>query len=261
MKNLTTALFFVVATSAFAATVTWDGGGNPDRKWDNALNWNTDTLPVSGVDSLSLNLVNTSSFLNNNINFVLASGQSIVTTQNLALRWQNGGLITLQSGSNFDLTNGGSQTSSISNNFGYLLDGDDGLIFDAGASARVSSFDGVDNNFLLSFNTDALGAITTFQVDNAFTRFTDVDLAVDLSAMTLVGGETFVLVDYGSIDSSTFGTETITGLGSFSYNIDYAYDIGGGDLGVALKIIPEPSSFALLAGLVSIVFIMISRRK
>lgn len=252
-----------ILSAASAATVTWDGGSSPNaRSWATTDNWDTDALPITGVDSISLNLSNTNFFINMNMGFTLASGQSVVTTENLPLRWGDGGLLTLNSGSTFDLTNGGTQSSGISNNFGSTLTGDDGIVLDAGATARVSYFSALSDTFLMSYNADAAGAITTMQVDGTLSDITGVDLVLDLSAATISDGDVFVLFDYGSFSgTAAFGSETITGLGGLSYEIDYAYEISAGDFGVAVAVIPEPSAFVLIAGGLAMFAICARRRQ
>ena len=42
------------AASIYAATVTWDGGGD-GTNWINGVNWDTDTVPVSNVDDVTIN--------------------------------------------------------------------------------------------------------------------------------------------------------------------------------------------------------------
>ena len=46
---LTIGIVGVSGPPAYAASVTWDGGGG-DLNWQNALNWNADTLPGPGDD-------------------------------------------------------------------------------------------------------------------------------------------------------------------------------------------------------------------
>jgi hypothetical protein len=49
LTRLIFALFFIASYSSFAATVTWDGGGGT-QSWDNANNWNPNSIPGPSDD-------------------------------------------------------------------------------------------------------------------------------------------------------------------------------------------------------------------
>ena len=68
-----------------------------------------------------------------------------------------------------------------------------------------------------------------------------------------------VLFDYGSV-VGTAATLSVLGYDEADWSINYAYDIDGGDLGVAITVIPEPGTYALLGGLFALAYVMVRRR-
>ena len=232
----------IAATSLSAATVSWDNGAVNNPRWENSPtgpdNWDTDTNPVSGVDSVVLN-IGGNVFMRES--FVIASGQSL-TNSNMTLRTDAPSTtLTVQSGGTLDFT-GGELTNQRS---------DGGrLILEAGSTATGTRYYS-QNSGTTEFVANAVG-VTTLEL--AEIRLDGGILEVDLTNYNIASGTTLALFDYNVMNGSATGSgifNTITLTGGLTGTIDYAFDQGGGDLAIALTniaVVPEPSSYALLLG-------------
>ena len=123
-----------------------------------------------------------------------------------------------------------------------------------GSTGRGTDFDGINFNGSLTVN----GGTLTFNISNP-----------------IAGGTTLNIFD-GAALSSSFTSVTVTGTGgyggTFAYNGSNAYvgTFGGQNLSLALAsgelsftaaAIPEPSAYAVLLGLTSLVFVGLRRRQ
>lgn len=181
----------------------------------------------------------------------------------LAMRIGNGGHLTVATGGSLDLLLGGQQ-----GNIAESGNSNQTMTFEAGATARVfRHWNSTD--WTHEFIADENG-VTTFEIQSSFTlRGTGSVLDVDLSNYDLSNGDTLVLFDYGSLTLASqapgdngFGTMRLSG--GWSADLDLYYDLGGGDLAIALTNIrvPEPSTFALATfGLLGLGFAGRRRRR
>ena len=249
-KNLLTlsALAGLSLTTAQAAIITWDGGAGNDN-WAIGTNWVGDTAPVdTGLgDSVILNTtghVDTSLL---GVDFTIQNNQSITVGSS--------GTELILEGSSSRLVVGDGGTLDI--DFMRTRFANGGILeIEAGATTvSIDSF-GTAAIGTLQFNADAAGvkAITsndfTMAQLNSEIRYWNLD--VNLTDYNVANGD-IVLVDYATsitgtfVEKAAFG-QTITFTSGWTADIDYAYDIGGGDLGIALinVAVPEPSSTTLL---------------
>lgn len=266
MKNtvrLLTISSIVSLTSSLHAQVTrtWDNGDTGSVYWQDSSpnNWSGDTNPVSGFDSIIIN--DTAGDVFSRTAFTIGSGQSITSDDSTpggtrpTLRLDN-------SGAALTVGNGGSlnfQTGIISNQ-------KNGSIFtiEAGATAAQARNYFSENESTTKFVADSTG-VTTFSVE--FLGLLDGvndKLVVDLTNYSPSGALELTLIDYGNnIGSSTFGQIDVTGIGGVEWeqNVDYTIDYGTPSGAIVLTIIPEPSSYTLLAGCLALGSVMIRRRK
>ena len=199
--------------------LTWDDGSGDDN-WSSAANWNLDHVPANG---LSVVLTATDqSFMD--IDWTIGSGQSLTSTasgfdDDLRI---SGGDLTLATGGSIDV--------------GFLRStsaGSDILIY-SGATFEADNLNGVTGSFI-DFTANATG-VTTVQVNDTL-NINGSDLIVDLTNYDTANGTTLVLFEYGTL-ANTFTSVILTE--GWTGSIDYAYDLGGGDLAVAITGLTEP---------------------
>lgn len=252
--STTTAILALVwvATNSQASLLVWNNGG-PNGSFETATNYvgPPALAPQSGVDSVRLDPGVGEAFLNSE--FTIASGQSMTTsaTGGVALRLGTGADLTIASGSTLDFKTAGN---------GYLAENGDANVkvtIESGATARVDRFFDA-SNWTTKFVAGATG-VTTFEASDLYLR--GGTLEVDLSNYDLMNGTELVLWDYNILgNGGTYGAVNLTGL---SGTIDYAYDIGGGDLGIAITniVVPEPSSTLLLSSVLGLFSTLFRRRR
>ena len=238
-----------------AALVEWDGGGADDN-WTSNLNWSGDTLPTSGTDSVHINTGGAKITSEIDMGFTVGNGQTLSSNNvNSAVDWLifrignlgASGELRFATGSTLDFDKGGFITERGSVN--------QRVTFEAGAT--LSAWRYFSNaGFTTRFEADASGISTFFTTDTSTTTGlrTRGALELDLTNYDKANGNTFILFDYATRNTSdSFSSVTVTDasgvltLGT-DYTLDYAYDQGGGDLAVALALIPEPATSALLLG-------------
>ena len=241
-------------TAAQAATVTW-GGATGD--WETGTNWTGGSAPDSGTDSVNLGSTPANDITLNSA-FTIGSGQTMTDGSNPELILKTGAVLTVGDGGTLDIE------------FMRTRYTDGGILaVDAGATAvSIASFSPAAIG-TLQFTANAAGvtAITagTFQIRNVNSVARYWNLDVDLANYNVANGD-IVLVDYASVDGqfdSYAGVgQTITFTSGWTADIDYAYDIGGGDLGIALtNVIPESGTYALIGGMLALGAVMVRRRR
>ena len=223
MKNALKSMVCLIALATFAtvsvaATITTTQNGT----FDVGTTWVGGVAPASGTDSVviahSLNLFS---------EFTIASGETMTNTAGGGMRIGNNGHLTVATGGSMNLPGFDMPESGAGGH----------LTIEAGATARLDRYwndEGIPA-YVNEWIADASG-VTTFQIDGSFLlRGTSSILEVDLTDYDLLNGATLVLVDYGSLgyqSGTGFGTVNIRG--GYTGTIDYAYDQGSGDLGIAL---------------------------
>ena len=247
-----------MALTAQAATLTWDNGG-ADDSLSTAGNWNPDQAPTSS-DDLVIGLTGSS---NTDLNsaYTVADGRSFsgtAGTGNLVFRMEDGGHLTVADGGTLDFTLGSGSGISVFTERGTTAASSGRKVtLEDGATFKVDRFL-THNDWTTEFVASATG-VATMEVTDLL-RFRNSDtLLVDLNSYVNDIERTLILFDYASLidEAATF---TVLGYTSEQYTLNYAYDQGEGDLAVALTIVPEPGTFALLGGLLALSYVMVRRR-
>jgi hypothetical protein len=244
---------------ADAAIITWNNADTGGQSWSTGGNWVGGAAPVSGTDSAvisDIEVVTDKDFITLDVDFTIASGQSITADgdANATLRPNHvdGQALTVATGGTLDLATGaGVGTYGGTFNASYL-------VIESGATVKVDvlDYDRAGKTKEITFKASDTSAVTLFEADDI--SLADASLILDLSAaITTVG--TYELFDYDTL-AGTFGV-TVSGLGAGeTFSIDYAYDLGGGDMGIAVTVIPEPATIGML-GLGAVVTFLIRKKK
>jgi hypothetical protein len=243
-----------LSLSAQAATLTWDNGAG-DSYLSSADNWNPNQSPSSGNDSLTLNNADDTGNLDIWLNseFTVGSGQSFSGTNNdgdnLIFRMENGGDLTVAAGGVLDLTLGAGAGLGLITERGSTAASGRRVTLEDGATFKVDRYL-THNAWTTEFIASETG-VATMEV-LADLRFRNSDaLVIDLSdynVVDTVNGDTLVLFDYGSIVGAA-ASVSVVGYNEADWTLNYAYDQGGGDLGVAITVIPEPATLGLVAAM------------
>jgi hypothetical protein len=215
-----------VMTGMQAATVTWDDGAEDDN-WSSPTNWVGDVSPTNG-DSVVLTATPQSRL---DYAWTIENGQSLTTTAP-----GSGDELVLQSDSDLTLATGGTMDIGFMRPR-YSSGGQ--FTIEPGASLNTDAYGLSTIAATITFEADAQG-VTTWTNTGQFQMGGD-DLVVDLSSYDLANGTDLVLVDYASTNDfagQTFGSVTVTG-GKIG-RLVYDYDLGGGDLAIALTDIVVP---------------------
>jgi len=226
-----------IASFANAATLTWDnGGGGTD--FSVADNWDTNTAPVSGVDSLQFNTT-VGEVGQLSTAFTVGNGEFFNAGAGSVVRIAGSGHLTIATGGSLDFS--GAVLAESGNSAQQVT-------LQAGATATANQFFN-EGNWTHNFSSDSSG-VTTFDVNFLFLR--GGTLNVNLQGYDDSNGP-LILFDYNTLAGAGLfaGTfETVNVLGGTG-TIDYSYDQGGGDLTIALTNVmvatPEPSTLGLMA--------------
>jgi len=226
-------VLITLATVSQADTLIWTHATG--TKWETASNWYTNTVPVSGVDSVVLNgdiggANKGEAFLISV--FTLASGQTMTSAADPGdaedLKLSNNAVLTFATGSELNI----GMLSRANKNSQNMR-----CTFEAGVTASLTQYKAGEDT-TTEFVANAAGVTTVVAAavvldygDGESTELVPDALEVDLANYDIANGTTLVLFDYESL-TGTFATVTLTG--GFTGTIDYAYDQGGGDLGIAL---------------------------
>lgn len=285
IKLLTIATTLLAFTQAAdAANNGWDGQGATDD-WNDATNWQNDVIPGASEADQAVFDTGDSNAPTADFSFTVASNvtvrRNVVITIGAGVDISNfdawrlgansgldGGNIVMTGGSltggnlavassptasnRSSLTvSGGSLTTSAGFNIGSL--GDFNLSGNA-ATFDVGSFE-VKNDSVFNTTFDASG-ISTVATSGVFTIGATANLNLDLSAFSGTG--TFDLVTFDSM-TGIYDSGSITGLGALSggRTASLGYDADSMFVTVA---VPEPGTYALLAGLTGLAFVMLRRR-
>ena len=230
------ALFTVLPMAAQAASLVWDNGGTGSG-FHTADNWNPNQSPSSGNDSIDFTTSTDNVIVTTE--FTIGNGQTMSTDAGTVLRIGNGGNLTLSTGGTFDFATGGNgifAESGVTNQR---------FTIEAGATARAYRFFN-SAGWTTEFVANSAG-VTTFEITNLLYVRPGI-LEVDLTQYDISNGDTLVLFDYANLNTNEGVFSSVILSPGWTADIDFAYDQGGGDLGIALTniVIPEPSSTALL---------------
>ena len=301
MKNHTSIKFVLpilasalALQSSHAAAVNFDGGaGGTGTDYNTGANWSSDNVPGSAVSDRAFigagfdvtldTAVTTPNALNDTIIGIngAASGSARLTVN-------AGGSVNLSGttiGYNRDgelAVAGGTVNTSALGIGGYTDDGFAGILNVSSGTINVSgsiqsTFDaatldlsgGAINAAGLTLNAGAGNDGTTFNWDftsGASTLITvsgnqlnlrDSDMNFDLSGLgvgeyTLIQNNGTGIVDF---------TGDITFTPGYTASVNFSGNASGDNLVLSVTAIPEPGSYALLAGLSGLVFVMVRRRR
>jgi hypothetical protein len=248
------------AISAGAVTLIWDDGA-ADSFLATADNWDSNQVPSSGNDSLSF-IGGVTVFIESE--FTVGNGQSFsgtnVSNVNQIFRVRDGADITVATGGSLDLTGGAGTGTGVSlfTESGATAANGRRVTVESEATFKMDRYL-TQSGWVTEWVADT-DSVTTMEISADFRfRATDDVMEVDLTSYVNDVERTLILVDYGTL-VGTAETVTISGYDAADYTLDYAYDQGGGDLAIALTIVPEPSTCALMGGLFALVRVMLRRR-
>jgi autotransporter-associated beta strand protein len=211
VKNLalTGATLFLVHSSAFAATRTWDGGtGGTGANIGTAANWSSDTLPVNGdtlvfdgTDSSTVDLSMNTGLLSTGAAAINVSQSNALTFVNAAssgyIRLANGGSFTVSSGAGAVTFQGGGTTATASRilfGSGALTTGSFALTNDssnAATWASTASGDVMGGSGSRTLNFGGTGDFVFNQAISAAANQTLIFVKNGSGTLTLAGANTF----------------------------------------------------------------------
>jgi len=213
VKNLGIALtgstLFLIHSSAFAATHTWDGGTNANT--GTATNWSSDTLPVNGdtlvfdgTDSSTTDLSMNTGLLSTGAAAINVSQSNALTFVNAVssgyIRLANNGSFNVSSGAGAVTFQGGGTTATASRilfgagTTGAALTGSFTLTNDSSNAvtwASTASGDIMGGQGSRTLNFGGTGDFVFNQAINAATNQTLILVKNGSGALTLAGANTF----------------------------------------------------------------------
>ncbi|MGZ0654894.1 hypothetical protein ACWPKS_04735 [Coraliomargarita sp. W4R72] len=164
-----------------------------------------------------------------------------------------------ESASTFTVSGGTVSTTSyfhLRNGSTLNIIGADGSLNIGGAFNFANGTGGLSST--VSFSTDATGAVSTIFADSFAYFGTNSVLSIDGSAGTIAGSLTLM-----SLANDTFSSGELSSLQSALSlnNISGSLSLANGDKDLIFTAIPEASTYALLAGMVTFSFLVIRRRR
>ncbi len=158
------------------------------------------------------------------------------------------------SGGALNLT-GGQLVGSNANTATINVIGDIGNAIQVG---RLNTSSDRTINFGFEFDGAGVGTVAS---TGSYINFSSINIAVD-GTDYLGGTDSFLLFESVNIVSDTKAlSESIIGFDAESYTTELRYDFTTDDVYLDVTAIPEPGTFALLAGMTGLVFVMVRRRR
>lgn len=252
-KTLLTTSALIAGLAGFssiaqAAINTFDGSTN--QNWTETTNWSLGTLPTTVSDSLIFTQTSGDVYMAGT-QWTLGNSQT-ATASNItdsAFRIGGSDSLTIATGSSWDTT-GGAGNFAIAQNSG----GGD-IILEADATFKVDRIFTDTQTWTFKADTDS---VTTVEVSNLFfaNNGGNTNLTVDLTNYNIASGASLTLFTAGFYDGTAFaGTTQILG----DFTGDFAYESGVIRLD-NITVVPEPSSYALIGGLLALGSVMVRRR-
>jgi hypothetical protein len=259
-RNLLTASALIAGLVGFssiaqAATVTWDGS-EADNDWDNAANWDTNSVPVNGDDVfISDGSAVHGTEDNGSYNITLSGNSSIVNPASNVWR-ASGATVTVGAGSTF----GGGGFYDLQNATMNFVDG---------SLLGTGNWEQKDTN-VFNFELSSTGFTTmnggTFRIGNGDLTADIANATYNVDMTNYTGGVgTIVLIDF-TTDGYGMDNSIFQGAGGLNVNNTGAFTgsyLQWNDTTEAIELVvavPEPSSFALIGGCLALASVMLRRR-